>query len=334
MATSRLKVAGEVTASSAWVVALLVYVMLGASAVYALPSVLVSQTLTPREIGELTAVERSSAIASARQAVLFATGGLLAVITLALTQRRDAVARARHEIDRDANWTNRYTEAVKQLGDEQAAVRYGGIYALGRIAEDSRRDRNSIVEVLMAYIREADTVLREETVPLSDAAKVDEATASHAQTGTSQAALTIVGRLLKVTDDPRPRVNLPDVHIGIVDLTYGDLREADFSRSHLNGSRFQGAQLAQALFVGANIGSAQFDGVSAHTADFSASRAAHARFPDARLLRTDFSAAKLMGTRFDRAIIRGASFAGADMTKANFSHTDLERANLSGAILH
>ena len=47
-----------------------------------------------------------------------------------------------------------YYRAVSQLGNQHdSVVRTGAVYTLGRIAEDSSRDRKSIVPLLSAYIR-------------------------------------------------------------------------------------------------------------------------------------------------------------------------------------
>jgi hypothetical protein len=149
------KAAGEVNLRSirTWNLVLVVYLFVAVYAVFALPDFLVGASLSDRAEAELTGAERSAAVTAGRQVVLLAAGGLLAVLTLALTQQRDAVARARHEIDRDANWTTRYTEAVKQLGDDRTAVRFGGIYALARIAEDSERDRHEGLEVTHSVLK-------------------------------------------------------------------------------------------------------------------------------------------------------------------------------------
>lgn len=50
--------------------------------------------------------------------------------------------------------TDRYTTAVAQLGDDKLEIRPGGIYALERLAVDSKRDHPTAVEVLSAYVRE------------------------------------------------------------------------------------------------------------------------------------------------------------------------------------
>lgn len=53
--------------------------------------------------------------------------------------------------------TDRFTKAIEQLGSEEVAVRVGGIYALERISKDSPEDHWTIMEVLMAYLRENST---------------------------------------------------------------------------------------------------------------------------------------------------------------------------------
>jgi hypothetical protein len=50
--------------------------------------------------------------------------------------------------------TERYTKAIEQLGSDKLDVRLGGIYALERIAKDSKRDHPTVVEVLSAFVRE------------------------------------------------------------------------------------------------------------------------------------------------------------------------------------
>ena len=74
--------------------------------------------------------------------------GIGAAITLWFTAQR-------HQLDRDANRTDRYTKAVEQLGDDaKPAVQLGGVYALERVAIDSLRDRAVAFDVLSAFVRQ------------------------------------------------------------------------------------------------------------------------------------------------------------------------------------
>lgn len=49
--------------------------------------------------------------------------------------------------------TELYSKAVDQLGSDKPAVRLGGIYALERVAQNNPEHRQTIVEVLCAYLR-------------------------------------------------------------------------------------------------------------------------------------------------------------------------------------
>ena len=49
--------------------------------------------------------------------------------------------------------TDLYTKAVDQLGSEKAPVRLGGLYALERLAQDNPNHRQTIVNVICAYLR-------------------------------------------------------------------------------------------------------------------------------------------------------------------------------------
>jgi hypothetical protein len=49
--------------------------------------------------------------------------------------------------------TDLFTKAIEQLGSDKAPVRLGGLYALERLAQDTPKQRQTIVNVLCAYLR-------------------------------------------------------------------------------------------------------------------------------------------------------------------------------------
>jgi hypothetical protein len=63
-------------------------------------------------------------------------------------------------VAQEAQITNRFTQAIGQLGAElkdgtpNLEVRLGGIYALERIAHDSPKDHWTIMEILATYVRQ------------------------------------------------------------------------------------------------------------------------------------------------------------------------------------
>jgi hypothetical protein len=96
---------------------------------------------------DLEPVDRVKAVIEERRTVLAFLGVLGVAAGLYYTHLR-------HDLDRDSNRTERYTKAVEQLGHASSDIQLGGIYALERIAHDSKRDRGVINEVLSAFIRE------------------------------------------------------------------------------------------------------------------------------------------------------------------------------------
>ena len=105
-----------------------------------------------------------------RQALLYATGGVLAVITLGETHRKNSQEKEKNENDHirqvHAERRSRYAKAIEQLADDKSAVRLGGIYTLAKLADEwlsdvktmpSKGDRTEeaqiIINSLCAYIR-------------------------------------------------------------------------------------------------------------------------------------------------------------------------------------
>lgn len=84
---------------------------------------------------------------------LLVMGGSGALAGLYVSYRKQRTDEANHLRDQDKLFTERYTQAVAQLGNPAAAVRLGGVYALARIADDSQRDRATCLKVLCAYLR-------------------------------------------------------------------------------------------------------------------------------------------------------------------------------------
>ena len=143
--------------------------------------------LLPAVMGLEEGSVTSGGAAALRQAILLATGGLIALIALGETRRkndndREAAENLRdHQEnmliqqkeqfeanafkDRKAERRERYTKAVEQLGDEKAPIRMGGVYTLVGLIdewledesidkyEDKLKEGQVIINNLCAYIR-------------------------------------------------------------------------------------------------------------------------------------------------------------------------------------
>src|SRR6266545_5712209 len=91
--------------------------------------------------------DRAGAEASTRTGLIAGLAGLAALGSLAITART-------YRLTEQGHITDRYTKAIEQLGSTRLDVRLGGVYALERIAVDSKRDHPTVVEVLSAFVRE------------------------------------------------------------------------------------------------------------------------------------------------------------------------------------
>lgn len=104
-----------------------------------------------------------------RQLILYTTGGVLGVITLGESHRKNNQEKEKNENDHTrqvyAERRSRYTTAIEQLANENAAVRLGGIYTLAGLVDewltdksikeenDRRQEGQVIINNLCAYIR-------------------------------------------------------------------------------------------------------------------------------------------------------------------------------------
>ena len=107
---------------------------------------------------------------SLRQAILAATGGVLAILTLWENRRKNIQEKEKNDQDHTrqvhAERRARYAKAVEQLADEKAPIRLGGVYTLVKLIdewladektlpneEERREEGQVIVNSLCAYIR-------------------------------------------------------------------------------------------------------------------------------------------------------------------------------------
>jgi hypothetical protein len=134
--------------------------MLGFVAYYALLFVpnrdLVRAALGPAEFVEAKAKIYANFL-QAISSVAVLLGGAVAWLSLWWGQKNISDSQ---RIATDGQITDRFKNAVDQLGatsgngQKVIEIRLGGIYSLERIARDSASDRNSIVEILSAYVRQ------------------------------------------------------------------------------------------------------------------------------------------------------------------------------------
>lgn len=264
--------------------------------------------------------------------------------------------------------TDRYSKAVEQLGSTELAVRLGGIYALERIARDSRRDHWTVMEVLRAFLRtrgEREHSPEEPERPATNtlAALVpNPAGPSYGAADTKpppkcpadmQAAFQVVGRR-NCRRDPnlpwherlasymlQPRFKgtaLYDIwlagvwlrrRLGIYLGPRINLGGADLQHIHVDNVSFPNADLAHARLDRAFLVFAHFESASFHSAHLEG-----AALRGAQLEKASFAAANLDDIDFFSANLEDAEFGGAHLHRAKFRRANLHRANFQSADLY
>ncbi|MFC7550718.1 pentapeptide repeat-containing protein [Plantactinospora sp. GCM10030261] len=240
--------------------------------------------------------------------------------------------------------TSLYVAAAEQLGSDKAAVRLAGLYALARLGQDNPKLRQTVVDVLCAYLRMPYTPpvevlyrnMAKSSHNVASDAEVPEPTEQPARREELQVRLTaqrLLADHLRVAkgNGPEPatywrgpageRMHLDLVGAVLVDF---DLSGCASEVSVLHEAQFHGyANLHKAQFHGyANLHKAQFHGyANLHKAQFHES---------AYLDMVQFyGSADLRGAQFyGRAVLFMAQFhLGADLRGAQFH----ESASLGGA---
>ena len=269
--------------------------------------------------------DRADVEASTRTGMVAGLAGLAALGSLALTTRT-------YHLTQQGQLTDRYTKAIVQLGDDQLDVRLGGIYALERIAVDSKRDHPTIVEVLSAYVRER-------SAPVQMVRPANRRTAhpptlrKHVTlTVDVQAALTVLGRLparagvsrgnlaeANLANANLREANLANANLRQANLTGANLYRTNLSLAHLGGANLTTADLSQANLTDAYLGKADLTGASLFGVNLK----------EADLKEANLTRAELGGANLTRAELRGANLTETDLYAANFTRTRLDRTDLT-----
>jgi uncharacterized protein YjbI with pentapeptide repeats len=265
--------------------------------------------------------------------------------------------------DREGQITERYTRAIDQIGKQDLEIRLGGIYALERIARDSRADRTTIGDVLAAFVR---------SYTLWPGRSPEQSTTGDGSDRSSlpwlrlrapdvQACLTVLGRggfakvpegLLSLNYEEAGLLDYSNPMPGVIDLGFTDLRGAHLGGAHLEGGFFYFTKLDHAVLEGAHLDWAILNNVVLDWAQMQHANMNHAigygiSIQNAHLENTQLKGAilqgRLCGSFFINADLEGAfmfdaNLGGAQLAESNLKdavlrHADLERADLRSANL-
>ena len=251
-------------------------------------------------------------------------------------QRHQEIATVLGDLDAtERHITEPYTKAVEQLGSDEAPVRFRGLYALERFAQDNPAHRQTIVDVICAYLRMPFSPTAPASKPEPEAAEGQKEPGTESEAGTDGiggtwqqerqvrlSAQRILAEHLRddrakdqrSTDPPSSRfwnnicLDLTSATLIDFNLLNGVMADANFGRAAFSGN---------ASFFGAAFsGDASFSG-AAFSGDASFSGAAFSG--DASFFGAAFSGDALFGgaafsgdARFGGAVFSGdARFGGA-----------------------
>ncbi|MBE0656144.1 MAG: pentapeptide repeat-containing protein [Bryobacteraceae bacterium] len=321
-------------------IAVLALIGVSIAALYYFPSWYVNQSVGPQVLkAPVRAFELENETRKTLTQIIL---GIFGLLVLYFTWRRVKAGDKTAAVAEQGHLTDRYTKAIEQLGklengQPNIEVRLGGIYALERIAYDSPRDHQTIMEVLCAYIRR-------NAVPLSAPFLTEPPTAEPSDDAPPsieklrfdiQAVLTVISRRQRgFRREKKPfRIDLSGTDLSGADLSEAHLERADLNEAHLGGAilyraHLEGADLSHAYLERASLNSAHLEGANLSNADLEG-----ARLITANLEMADLSGANLDQAVFYKAQMEGADLSGANLNRAILFNAHLERAVLSGAIL-
>jgi hypothetical protein len=282
---------------------------------------------------DLTGTARAEDEGRNRTAVLATIAGMIAIAGAVFTGLS-------YRLNRAGQITERFTRAIDQLGaiDESGKpkidVVLGGIYALERIAKDSRDDHPQVVEVLTAYVREhARYKPAEPQAPTTSGQEVqDDVATIHRGPPLAtdiQAAMDVLARR-DITQD-RNRLNLAGTDLRRLYLDAqegGHLEGVNLYEAHLEGASLWGAHLEESVLNGAYLTGAGLDDAHLEGATLIA-----ARLQGAKLVGAHLEGAMLFGAQLVEAFLMSAHLERADLSHANLERATLSRSRLEGAKL-
>lgn len=263
--------------------------------------------------------------------------GFGAVSAALVAYGRLQLSRSADARNEQAHANQRWTTAVRELGNEHAEVRLGALYALEQFFENVPDERPRTTSVLAAFVRANLPPNAElpEVIPTRRPAPlpVD-----------IQAAISVVGHLwterhehpiegdsssfwLFGRDRFRPvmeeRSYIPQAHEGHIDLSGIDASVGGQYRADLQGAYLTRSTIARSDLAGADVSMATLT-----STDMTCVILVGANLEAAKLM-----SANLTGATLARANLVRADLARADLGEADLSHADLSGAHLCGANL-
>jgi uncharacterized protein YjbI with pentapeptide repeats len=146
---------------------------------------------------------------------------------------------------RDNLQTERFYEAIEQLGHDNEGVRIGALYSLKWLFSYPNVEKEAIIEIIGAFVRSRASIERAEGI-----SKLQDV----------EHAMITLGVLRKATPKLQffSRVRLDDLDLGDVTIDNGDYHFLSFKDSNLQGSFLMNCDFSNASFSVTNLSGSLF----------------------------------------------------------------------------
>jgi uncharacterized protein YjbI with pentapeptide repeats len=259
-------------------------------------------------------------------------GGAALLGGLYFTARTLRISQETLRTNQEGQITERFTKAIEQLGNDNRAIRLGGIYALERIARDSEYDHWPVMEVLTAFVREQVPAQRQAENTLEQE-KAQQARKLLEEKGFDAFREAVFDRI----QEERLRADIQAILtvLGRRTRTYGkgESQRLNLQFTNLQYADLQGAQLQGAMLEGAQLLRADLRGAQLQHAILTAAELQNARLGKTKLHGANLEWANLQGTHLISAELQQANLHGARLQGAVLAHAQLQGAVLEGAQL-
>ncbi|MDS0140095.1 MULTISPECIES: pentapeptide repeat-containing protein [unclassified Amycolatopsis] len=253
-------------------------------------------TGAPQDLARLEAVRTTGA-------VVVGTGGAIALLLAARRQRsteltlqhqQEVAERAEYDAS-ERRITELYTKAADQLGSDRAPVRLAGLYALARLGETAESQRQTIVNVVCAYLR----------MPFAEPEDADARQEKQVRRAAQEILYT------------HRRPDRPDVFWAVTI----DLDDANLTETLLLGADFAGASLFRATLNEAELMGADFTNADLSATSLIGTQLVNANLTDATLDRANLDGALLAGATLSGTLLSGARWSTrTQWPTAEFAH--------------
>lgn len=238
------------------------------------------------------------------------------------SHRQSEVASRQIEIATESQINDRFTRAMEQLGSENLTIRIGGVHALGKIAEDSPRDAQTIIDILCTFVR--------------DQTRNDEYKKSRKGANgvfllpraDIQDAITVLGRgQFSLFHKNLERAYLPKVKMINADFSNTSFSNTVLHSTHIFNSKFENCTFFKTQMIKSKIEDVLFQNTNFVSSDMSDSVITSSTIEKTNMDNVILSGVNFSKTKFvDFVIVR------SDVESIGFYDSEMKGGDLRGVV--